>query len=124
MALWGHPDECEHAITLQAVGALLPSPPPGAGGPFALSEPGTVEALMEQAGLVPIDRGAAQCPFEYPDAETAWRALASSGPLVRAMRQAGEEQVKQAVLESLAPYQTLEGGYRQENVFRFGIAAA
>jgi len=114
MALWRSPDECEHAITLKAVGALLPPPSPGAGGPFALSGPGMVEALMKQAGLAPIEHGAAQCPFDYSDAETAWRALSSAGPLVRATRHAGEERVKQAVLESLAPYQTPTGGYRQE----------
>jgi len=106
MALWGHPDECELAATLRAVGAFLPPPPPGAGGPFALSAPGVVEALMEQAGLAPGERGAAQCPFAYPDGETAWRALSSAGPLVRAIRHAGEERVKAAVLESLALYQT------------------
>jgi hypothetical protein len=79
---------------------------------------------MDQAGLAPIERGAAQCPFEYPDAETAWRALSSAGPLIRAMCYAGEERVKAVVLESLAPYQTPLGGYRQENTFRFVIATA
>ena len=37
MVTWGMPQDCEHATTLKAIGALLPPPPPGAGGPFALS---------------------------------------------------------------------------------------
>jgi SAM-dependent methyltransferase len=124
MAIWGRPQDCEHAGTLKAVGSLLPPPPPGAGGPFALSDPGKVEALMEQAGLQPIDSGEADCPFEYPDAETAWRAVSSAGPVIRAIRHAGEERTKQAIIDSMAPYKTHTGSYLQENKFRFVIATA
>lgn len=124
MAIWGRLQDCEHAVTLKAVGSLLPPPPPGAGGPFALSDPGKVEALMEQAGLQPIDSGEVDCPFEYPDAETAWRAVSSAGPVIRAIRHAGEERTKQAIIDSLAPYKTHTGGYLQENKFRFVIATA
>jgi hypothetical protein len=34
---------------------LLPSPPPGAPGPFALSEASALRALAEAAGLEPIE---------------------------------------------------------------------
>jgi len=124
MAIWGRPQDCEHAVTLKAVGSLLPPPPPGASGPFALSDPGKVEALMEQAGLQPLDSGEVDCPFEYPDAETAWRAVSSAGPVIRAIRHAGEEHTKQAIMDSLTPYKTHTGGYLQENKFRFVIATA
>jgi SAM-dependent methyltransferase len=53
MVVWGEPHITEHAATLAALGPLMPPPPPGAPGPFALSAPGKVEALMEQAGLQP-----------------------------------------------------------------------
>ncbi len=36
--IWGNKEECEAATYLKAVGSLLPPPPPGAPGPFALSE--------------------------------------------------------------------------------------
>ena len=39
-----------------------------------------------------------------------------------AVRMAGEERVRQAILDSLAPYKTEGGGYRQENKFRYVIA--
>ncbi|GAC1348588.1 MAG: class I SAM-dependent methyltransferase [Ktedonobacteraceae bacterium] len=124
MVAWGRAQDCEHAATLAAVGACLPPPPPGAEGPFALSEPGRIEALMEQAGLTPVESGEVPCPFEYPDDETAWRAIGSAGPVVRAIRFAGEAKVKQAVLDSLLPYKTNSGGYRQKNTFRYVIASA
>lgn len=124
MVTWGRAQDCEHAATLAAIGALLPPPPPGAGGPFALSEPGRVEALMEQAGLVASQSGEVPCSFEWSENETAWKAISSAGPIIRAVRVAGEEKVKQAILDSLVPYRTSEGGYRQENKFRYVIAIA
>ena len=124
MVILGKAQDCQHAATLAAVGACLPPPPPGAGGPFALSEPSLVESLMQQAGLTSRDSGEVACPFEYPDEETAWKAISSPGPVVRAVEYAGEAKVKHAVLDSLAPYRTNSGGYRQENMFRYVIATA
>jgi hypothetical protein len=37
---WGLVEDCEAAPHIAMLGSLLPSPPPGAPGPFALAEPG------------------------------------------------------------------------------------
>ncbi len=124
MVSWGRAQDCEVVPMLAAVMAYLPPPPPGAEGPFALSEPGKLEALMEQAGLTPQASGDVSCPFEYPDDETAWKGHSSPGPLVGAIRYAGEDNIKKALLDSLVPYKTASGGYRQENSFRYLIATA
>jgi SAM-dependent methyltransferase len=124
MVAWGRPEDCEFATTLKAVMACLPPPPPGAKGTFALSEPGKMEALLGQAGLTPCASGDVSCPFEYPDDEIAWKTISSSGPLVMAIRSAGEEAIKQAVLTSLVPFKTPGGSYRQENFFHYVIATA
>jgi SAM-dependent methyltransferase len=124
MVAWGRVEDCEFATTLKAVMACLPPPPPGAKGTFALSESGKMEALMEQAGLTVCARGDVSCPFEYPDDETAWKTISSSGPLVAAIRAAGEATIKPAVLASLVPFKTPSGGYRQENLFHYVIATA
>ena len=124
MVAWGRVEDCEFAKTLNAVMACLPPPPPGAKGTFALSEPGKMEALMEQAGLTPCASGDVSCPFAYLDDETAWKTINSSGPLAAAVRTAGEETIKQAVLASLVPFKTAGGGYRQENLFHYVIASA
>lgn len=124
MVAWGRMEDCEFATTLKAVIACLPPPPPGAKGTFALSEPGKMEALMEQAGLTVYAHGDVSCPFTYPDDETAWKSISSSGPLVAAIRAAGEETIKQAVLASLVPFKTPNGGYRQENLMHYVIATA
>jgi hypothetical protein len=102
----------------------LPPPPPGAPGPFALPDREALEGLATQAGLTPENVGDVDTPFEYPDEQTALRALLSAGPAVRAIRHAGEESVRAAVLEAVAPYRTAAGGYLMENKFRYLIARA
>ena len=50
--IWGNKSECEAATYLKAVGSLLPPPPPGAPGPFALSENRLLENILEEIGLL------------------------------------------------------------------------
>jgi hypothetical protein len=123
MVVWGRQEDCEHAATLAAVARCLPPRPPEAAGPFALSEPGRLEALMTQAGLTPLTAAELDCPFEYPDLATALRGIGSTGPAARAVQHAGAERVRQAIIESLAPYRTDEGDYRQRNTFRCVVAS-
>lgn len=123
MAVWGRAEDCETFATITALSTFLPPPPPGAPGPFALSAPGRVEGLLQQAGLEPLTSGEVDCPFEFPDLETAVRGHMSAGPVAAAIRQAGTEAVQQAIAESLAPFRTSDGGYRQRNRYRYVIAA-
>jgi ubiquinone/menaquinone biosynthesis C-methylase UbiE len=51
VAVFGTPQQTEAAAYLAALGSLLPYPPPGTNGPFALSFDGAIEALLAQAGL-------------------------------------------------------------------------
>ena len=47
------------------------------------------------------------------------------GPLVGAIRYAGEDSMKTSIFSILlVPYKTASGGYRQENSFRYLIATA
>jgi SAM-dependent methyltransferase len=124
MAVWGRAEDCEIVATVAALGKLLPPPPAGAPGPFALSAPGRVEGLLKEAGLAPLSSGEVDCVFSFPDLETAVRAHMSAGPAAMAARQAGVEAVRQAIAESLAAFRTSDGGYRQRNRFRYVIAAA
>jgi hypothetical protein len=51
MATWGRADQCQGAAVLGAVAKLLPPPPAGAPGPFALTEEGVLAALLDAAGF-------------------------------------------------------------------------
>lgn len=121
---WGRPEDCEAAAYLKALGSLLPAPPPGAPGPFALSEPRALEELAGGAALTPDRVAEVTTRWEYPDRETALRGLLAAGPATKAIEAAGDERVSAAVTDALAPYRTASGGYAIENTWRYLIATA
>lgn len=123
IAVWGLPEQCEAAAHLKALGALMP-PPPGAPGPFALSDEARLKGFAAEAGLAPLAVIDVDCPWLYPDRDTALRGMLSSGPVERAIRVSGFERARDAVADTLTPYRTAAGGYRLNNVFRYLIARA
>jgi SAM-dependent methyltransferase len=122
IAVWGLPEQCEAAAHLKALGALMPPPPPGAPGPFALSDETRLKGFASEAGLAPLAVVDVACPWIYPDRDTALRGMLSSGPVERAIRASSFERASDAVADTLTPYRTASGGYRLNNVFRYLIA--
>lgn len=122
-AVWGEQAACEAADTIAALGSLLPPPPPGAAGPFALSEPGALAQLLVDSGLTPLDEFDVRCPWEFPDEETALRGLLASGPAARAIDVTGEGRVREALRASIEPYRASSGAIRLENIFRYVVAS-
>jgi hypothetical protein len=108
-ATWGKPELCEAAAYLAAPRPWLPPPPPGAPGPFALSLDGTLEALVEPAGLTPQSVEEVDSPFEYHDFDTMLRGLLSAGPAVKAIQTSGEAQVREATATAMPPFSCRRG---------------
>lgn len=113
IAAWSRPEHCEAAAYLKAVDGS---------DAFALSQPLTMEAFAAAGGLVAGELRNVDCVWDYPDEEAALRALCSTAWAVEAIGAVGEQQVTTAVLESIAPYRAIDGGYRMENVFGYVIA--
>ena len=122
IATWGKREECQIATILAAIGSLLPPPPPGTPGPFALSTEGTLEALAREAGLTPTHVEDVACPFVFPDLSTALLGMLSSGPAAMAIQTSGEDRVRQAIMDALPRFKQASGGYRLKNTFRYLIA--
>ena len=122
IATWGRPEQCEAAGYVKAVGGLLPPPPAGAPGPFALSEEGALEEFASRGGLTPGERREVLCVWTFPDEDVLLRGLKSTGFAVKAAQSAGEDKVTETVLEAVEPYRTSDGGYRLENVFTYLVA--
>lgn len=84
VAVWGAADKCELAPYLAAIGKLLPPPPPGAPGPFALSAPGALDALVSKAGLKPDGTTSVITTMRFPTrqrpCEAYWLQALSSAP--------------------------------------------
>ncbi|MDX6415236.1 MAG: hypothetical protein QOH23_2646 [Gaiellaceae bacterium] len=119
--VWGPAEECDLSAYLAALGTLLPPPPPGAPGPFALSEPGALRSLVEGAGFEVALIADAAAAYAYPDEETALRALLSAGPAVRAASMAGDEAAREATRGAIAPFLRPDGSVHTDNVWRFAI---
>jgi SAM-dependent methyltransferase len=122
IATWSPPDRTEAAALLACLKPLLPPPPPGAGGPFALSDEAALRALAAEAGLAPGEVRDVDCPFAYPDLETALVALNSSGVAERAIRHSGLEAVTAAHRAVLERFRRPDGSVHVGNAFRYLLA--
>jgi SAM-dependent methyltransferase len=124
LVVWGREEHTELVAALHALAPLLPPAPAGAAGPFALSYPGGLEALVEQAGLTTIDDGYIELTLEYPNEPALLKGNNSNGPVVLAERTSGEAAVANAVRNALAPFRTVSGPYRIETEWRYVTARA
>jgi SAM-dependent methyltransferase len=124
VAVWGAAENCELAPYIAALGKLLPPPPPGAPGPFALSAPGALEALVSKAGLRPEGESTVKTTMSFPDETTAVRGLLASGVAERAVRNSGETAVRQSLTEVIKPFHKDDGSYAFRNEWRFVISRA
>lgn len=119
---WAPPQGMQAASLVAALKPLLPAPPPGAPGPFALSEEAALKALAQSAGLSPIEVSDVECLWEYPDLPTALRGLGGSGVAVRAAEHSGQDAVDRAHAEALAPFRRGDGSYAVLAAFRWLLA--
>jgi len=124
MVLWGRPEKCEMRAIFQALSTVLTTRTRDISAPLDCSDTETIEQLLHQVGLRLVETGEVDCPFEYPNEEMAFLAIGSWELGVRAMRAAGEERVREAVLESLAHYKRKAGGYRLHNTFVYFLTLA
>lgn len=125
IAVWGRPQECEADAMLDAVFALLPPPPAGKPASTPLWADGALEALAERSGLRPVGNAVeVDCPWDYPDEQTAVRGILSSALSTLAVREVGEEKVRETIAAAITPFRKPSGAYRIRNRFLFLAAAA
>ena len=124
VVVWGRAERTELAAVLSALRPLLPPAPAGAPGPFALSDPGALEALVERSGMTPTSDGYLEVTFDYPDEDSLLRGNRANGPVVLAERTSGEAAVTETVRKAFAPFRTSSGAYRIETEWRYVTARA
>lgn len=122
--VWGAAENCELTPYIAALGKCLPPPPPGAPGPFALSAPGALEALVGKAGLTPEAVTTVKTTMSFPDREAAVRGLIASGVAERALRHSGEAALRAAIEEAIRNYRKPDGSYAFTNEWRFLVSRA
>jgi SAM-dependent methyltransferase len=123
VGLWNVSNKVQYRVVFEAVRNTLAVQPPGKG-PFELSGVGILEDLLKQADMNVISTGEADCPFDYPNFETFWRANVSAGPIQAAIQSVSEEKLEEAVRNAVRPYQAKDGSIHLENSFRYVVATA
>lgn len=121
---WGEPQGMDAASIVAAIKPLLPRPPEGAPGPFALSEEQALRGFAIAAGLEPSAVFDVDSPWHYPDLATAVRGIMSAGVSVRAMEHSSEEAVESAYSEALSPFCKADGTCAFGASFRYLVAKA
>lgn len=120
---WGNPQGMQAASLIGALKPLLPSPPAGAPGPFALSDESALRAFAASAGLTALAVSDVDCEWHYDDLETALRGLGSSGVAAKAAEHTSVDAVDRAHEAALAPFRRDGGSYRFGASFRWLLAA-
>jgi SAM-dependent methyltransferase len=87
-----------------------------------IAAPGVAEGMLVDSGFDVVERGARVSTIEWPDADIAWRALASVGPAVPALRHTDPEIVRRAVLDAIDHCRDHSGVYRFQSDHHFVIA--
>ena len=121
VGLWAASERVEFRAIFKAMRDALPEPPPGKG-PFELSRPGALGALLESAKLRVEGSGEARCPFMYPSFEIFWRANKSSGPTQTALQQVSVEKLSSLVRAAVEPFRKQDGSIEFQNSFQYSVA--
>jgi ubiquinone/menaquinone biosynthesis C-methylase UbiE len=119
---FGDPDGMGAAALVTALRSLLPPPPPGTPGPFALSDETVLRRFATDAGLEPIEVFDVDSPWVYADEAAAVCGLMSTGNAMRAMEQTSEKAIADAYARALEPFRRPDGSYRASAWFRCLLA--
>ncbi len=120
--IWGNKKDCEASSFLAALGSTLPPPPPGAAGPFALTENHLLESILQEVGFTIIENQDIVSVWDYPSFDTALKGLLSTGVTAKAVEYSGWEKVTQIVSESVQQFIQPNGHVVYNNKFRVVIA--
>lgn len=122
IGIWDKPGLSEATEILKAIGSLLPPPPPGTPGPFALSEDGRIEAIFNNTGLKMVYKTTVGCPILYTKLSDGVKSFMGTGPAAAACNHTEEKTVKETIAKALQPYRLTEDFYHLQNQFLVFIA--
>src|SRR5690606_32880630 len=102
---WGPEEMCDVRAFGEALAPWLPPRRPAVGPP-PLTDPARLRKIAGLAGLAVVAEADVECPFTYADADALVRPLLAAGIGRAATARAGEQAVREAVLERLAVNRT------------------
>jgi SAM-dependent methyltransferase len=118
LVIWEKPELSDGTEVLKAISTLLPPPPPGTPGPFALSQDGVMEAKFRQMGLQILSMETVMCPFLYSGLANGMKSYLGTGPAAAAINNTTGKNVEDVIAKALRPYHVIDGFYYMENRFK------
>jgi ubiquinone/menaquinone biosynthesis C-methylase UbiE len=119
-SLFAAPERSESTAVHHALSKLSPPEQDANHAPYALSEPGNLEAAMQAAGLTVEASGEVPLAWAYASMDDAVRGLMSSAGAARAIRSAGAERVRAVLVDAMTPFQDpATGAVTMKNTFRW-----
>ena len=119
---WGDPEGIEVLSIVNCYLSFMPPSSPATHSPFSLSDEKVLREVVTAAGLRTLEIFEVECPFDYPNEETARRGFASTGIAGRAIEVAGEAAVFAAQTKAFAPFKRADGSIRLGAWFRCLLA--
>jgi SAM-dependent methyltransferase len=115
--IWDKPENSDGTQILKAIGTLLPPPVPGTPGPFALSEDGKVDSVLQAIGLKSTKKITVPCPFLYHSLSNAVKSFMGTGPAAAALNQNPKATVEETIANAFKPFHLVDDMYFQMNRF-------
>jgi SAM-dependent methyltransferase len=122
--VWGAHERCDLEAVKQIARPFFPPRPADAPADPDLSQPGLLRELVARAGLDPLDEFDISWTLRYPDESTLGRALLAVAGLAVIAGPDREQELRQAIVEGLAPYRRPDGSYRLSNEYHYVFARA
>jgi hypothetical protein len=89
--------------------------------PYALSDPGGLEALLAAAGLEAVESGEVALAWRHDSVEDTILSVLCSAGGARALAAVGEARVRAALAPAIAPFTRPDESVWMDNVFRYAI---
>jgi len=117
IGIWDKPEMSDATYVLKSIGTLLPPPPRGTPGPFALSEDGKMESVLEEAGLKLTYKTRVACPFLYRSVTDGIKSFMGTGPAAAAMNSNSRQTVEAIITRALKPFRLPDDFHFLQNSF-------
>jgi SAM-dependent methyltransferase len=117
LAIWAKPELSDATKVLKHISTLLPPPPPGTPGPFALSEDGRMEESFANVGLKLVFKETVPCPFLYSSLSDGVKSFMGTGPAAAAINNNDQKVVKDTISNALEQFHVVDGFHFLQNNF-------
>jgi SAM-dependent methyltransferase len=122
IGIWAKPEMSDATVILKAIGSLLPPPPAGTPGPFALSEDGKMESILDKAGMELVYKDTVPCPYLYYNLSDGVRSFMGTGPAAAAMLVNEKKLVELTIARAFHQFRVVDDMHFLQNHFLVFIA--